>query len=448
MTTEYRSALRPQALGSKPGGGGIARNLGPKVATLASAGAGGTSRLARRMGRPLRRCAGVLAALGAVLGAELLVGSCLGRAAHAEQVRGGSLAVELGAAETEPADEEAVPGGGGDALLPQEDGAAGPSRSELGTFIFQLENDLFSGSDRHYTNGIRLSWTSPDEPKGFVRRNLGKAVGAVARHDDVDDERKHTRYGLSLGQNMFTPEDRERSDLIVEDRPYAGWLYGAVSMHTVTEKGGRRSDLESVELQLGVVGPWALGKQGQDLVHEIRLMDKFEGWSNQLDNEPGLLLLYERKWRLGDALDLGFVQVDAIPHAGAGLGNVLTQVNLGGAARMGWRLPEDFGPPSLIRAMMPLDGLNERDWSFYLFASVDGRYVAHNIFLDGNTFRDSHSVDREDWVGDIALGATLALGRVKIAYSSAVRSREFEGQSQDSRFGSLSISMQTFLDAD
>jgi hypothetical protein len=29
-------------------------------------------------------------------------------------------------------------------------------------FTFYLENDYFGGTDRHYTNGVKLSWLSRD----------------------------------------------------------------------------------------------------------------------------------------------------------------------------------------------------------------------------------------------------------------------------------------------
>lgn len=29
--------------------------------------------------------------------------------------------------------------------------------------------------------------------------------------------------------------------------------------------------------------------------------------------------------------------------------------------------------------------------------------MAHNLLLDGNTFEDSHSVDRREWVSDFQL---------------------------------------------
>ena len=316
-----------------------------------------------------------------------------------------------------------------------DDGKRDPK--ELGTFEFMFENDLFSGEDQHYTNGIRLSWLSPEgdtiKPLQYVRDLLEKLA---------QDTNKTTRFGLSAGQEIYTPEDRFRTDLITDDRPYAGWLYGGLSLHTVTKRTDERKDLESIELNVGVIGPYALGEETQNFVHEVRLIDTFDGWDNQLKNEIGVALHYERKWRFFDPVPVGPLQFDAIPHAGLSIGNVVTQANAGGAVRLGWNLPHDFGPPSLIEGGTSVDRQPDDSVSAYLFATTHGRYVAHNIFLDGNTFRDSHSVDKENWVGDLSFGAALLVGRFKLSYANAFRSKEYEGQPRVSRFGSLTASFQ------
>jgi lipid A 3-O-deacylase len=312
--------------------------------------------------------------------------------------------------------------------------AARPSHGERGTLTFQFENDLFHGSDRHYTNGLRLSWLSPrgseSSPHLHWVREVLELIGR--------SENEETRFGLAIGQSMYTPEDDQRRDLIIDDRPYAGWLYAAMSLHSVLNS----NTLESVELNLGIVGPEALGRQGQDLIHEVRFISRFKGWDNQLKNEPGLLLLYERKWRSYSAALSKTLAADLIPHAGFALGNVATGLNLGGSARVGWNIPEDFGPPSLIEGMTALDPKLDNKSSFYFFTSVDGRFVAHNIFLDGNTFTDSHSVDKRQWVADLSVGAAWRIGRVQFAYSNVLRTKEFEGQPDDARYGSISVSWQ------
>jgi len=310
-------------------------------------------------------------------------------------------------------------------------------KKELGTLSLQFENDLFSGVDQHYTNGIRVSWLSPEGDSFEMLQAVRDFLEQIAR-----DENTETRFGLSLGQDMYTPANRNRTELIADDRPYAGWLYTGMSLHTVTNYEEGQSTQESVEVNLGVVGPWSLAEPTQDFVHDVRLINTFEGWDNQLRNELGLLVNYERKWRLFDPIKIGVTGFDAIPHAGASLGNIATQANVGGVMRWGWNLPKDFGPPSLIHNVSALDRRPDTSVSAYLFAGAQGRLVAHNIFLDGNTFRESHSVDKKHWVGDASFGVALLLGRFKIAYTNAFKTREFEGQPKHSRYGSLAASFQ------
>ncbi len=108
------------------------------------------------------------------------------------------------------------------------------------------------------------------------------------------------RIGAAFGQSIFTPEDTSATTLVRNDRPYAGWLYGGISMHAETKRQKRSlftDTLDTLELDFGIVGPYALGRQVQNGVHELINVAKSNGWGNQLDNEPGIMLIGERCWR-------------------------------------------------------------------------------------------------------------------------------------------------------
>lgn len=65
--------------------------------------------------------------------------------------------------------------------------------------------------------------------------------------------------------------------------------------------------------------------------------------------------------------------------------------------------------------------------------------MAHNIFLDGNTFRDSHDVERNILVGDASAGFSLTYGDYRMSYTLNARTKEFETQDQESIFGSVTL---------
>src|SRR3546814_17784538 len=97
--------------------------------------------------------------------------------------------------------------------------------------------------------------------------------------------------------------------------------------------------------------------------------------------------------------------VDVTPHLGAALGNVYTYGAGGLTLRFGEDLPDDYGPPRIRPALPGSDYFRPTDdFGWYFFAGAEGRIVARNIFLDGNTFKDSHSVDKRPLVADLQAG--------------------------------------------
>ena len=80
------------------------------------------------------------------------------------------------------------------------------------------------------------------------------------------------------------------------------------------------------------------------------------------------------------------------------------------------------------------------DFEWYVFTGLEGRAVGRDIFLDGNTFRDSRSVDKRIFVGDFQAGVAVVYRGIRVALTQVWRSEEFYGQSGRQKFGSLSVS--------
>jgi lipid A 3-O-deacylase len=325
--------------------------------------------------------------------------------------------------------------------------AVAASQDQNWTLNLYLENDIFSNRDEGYTSGLRAAWVSPDVTDYLEDPTLPAWIRSINQRLTFFHK---TRQGLqrnvtfSVGQTLYTPVDDRRSDLILEDRPYAGWLFASLGYQTRNDR-----ELDTLEVRLGIVGPGALGQQSQDFIHKIRGIDRFLGWDNQLSNELGAVFLWEHKRKFTYIYHpnsrFGF---DVIGHSGIALGNVATYLNAGGEVRLGWAIPDDFGT-SAIRPggdnSTPNSSwdprlLGDPGWGAHIFVSFDTRLVGHDIFLDGNTFKDSHSVDRRLLVSDAAVGFSFIYGAVKLSYAQIYRSREFYGQQRTPSYGSLAFS--------
>lgn len=302
---------------------------------------------------------------------------------------------------------------------------APPSDSEVQLFV---ENDMLARTDRYYTNGIKLGIGLPFEllqtPAAEVLRSIDPDNGA-----DV-------HVGLFLGQNMYTPRDITIAAPQPYDRPWAAWLYlGGVAQRA---RGNR---LDTVELDLGLIGPAALGEPVQKAWHRFVGVRQPRGWDNQASTEPAFLLSYLQKRRFGND------HVDVVAHGGATLGTVMTLARGGAMLRLGRHL-EGFGPDTIEPGGAMLhgtraqgaDGRSGNAW--YAFAGIDHRLVAYNIFLDGPVFRDGPSVNRHRHVRDLTLGFSFRLDRLRFSWTRVHRSEEFTtaaGGGGTQRFDSLNL---------
>ena len=297
-----------------------------------------------------------------------------------------------------------------------------------GTLSFTVENDLFGGSDRYYTNGLLVTWRSPSADLPRVLAGLDERLDFLLGPGSL-------RWGLSFGQNIYTPQDTDRRIPDPRDRPYAGYLYGAASLSRSTE---RTQTL--LEVQFGVVGPSAGGEFVQNNYHDLINVRRAYGWNRQLKDEPALTALLERRWRVPLGT-LGGVQAEVIPVAAVALGNVQTYAAAGGTLRIGQGLEADWGPVRIRPALAGSGFFQPRqEFGWYVFGGVEGRAVARDIFLDGNTFRDSPSVDKRPFVGDAQAGVAVLWRGVRFAYTQVLRSEEFYGQRGRQSFGAFSAS--------
>jgi hypothetical protein len=290
-----------------------------------------------------------------------------------------------------------------------------------------IENDHFNNTDRHYTNGINLGWAPP-------AGTAPEWILSIADRVPFFPEGGVIRHGYSFGQSTFTPSDLDLDDPPTDDRPYAGWLYGSISMESETNR-----QLDQLVLTLGMVGRAALAEFSQKALHKVRAVSKPRGWDSQLGNEPGIVITYQRSWRPLAATTFAG-SFDLTPHAGAAIGNIFTYANSGLTLRFGRNLPPDYGPPRIqpaLPASMTFTAADGFNW--HLFAGVEGRAVARNIFLDGNTFRHSRSVDREFFVGDLQFGAVLNWRDLRLSYTQVLRSDEFKSQLKRHDFAAVNL---------
>ena len=297
---------------------------------------------------------------------------------------------------------------------------------------FSFENDsIGSGADQNYTNGVRLSYFDVNSPFPDFAHKIADLVPTFSINET-------SSVFYSVGQNLYTPKDISSAQQDPDDRPWAAFLYGSIGMASITG-----NHVDELEATIGVIGPLALGEQVQKAVHRhVTQSPQPRGWSNQIKNEPALILSAQRRWPQALYYEASGLALTAAPYLGASLGNVYTYASSGISARISPSSSRWSDTPQRVRPAMTGTGFFETpddNWDWYIFGGIEGRAVARNIFLDGNTFTDSHSVDKFPLVGDTNIGVAFTYGDTRISYTLVRRTREFKTQDSADMFGAISL---------
>ena len=289
-----------------------------------------------------------------------------------------------------------------------------PEGSEFQLFI---ENDLLARTDRYYTHGFKFGGGAPFE---LLQLPATELLEQLAPKDGSD-----IHLGLFVGQNLYTPKSITNSLPQPFDRPWAAWLYlGGVAQRAKANR------LDTVEIDLGLVGPSALGREIQSGWHRLIGAPRPAGWQHQIPNETAFLVSWLAKSKHVLGSDQG-VELELIPHGGATLGTVMTLARAGASLRLG-RHMTGFGPDTIEPGGSMLQNMRRdiepgraEGIEWYVFAGLDHRLIAHNIFLDGTVFRNSPSVRRRPHVYDLTAGISLRIEAVRLSLTRVRRSEEF-----------------------
>lgn len=267
-----------------------------------------------------------------------------------------------------------------------------------GQVSIMAENDVTVHTDHYFTHGTRIQYTGDD--------NLG----------------------YSIGQNMYTPDDKEATELVPDDRPYAGYLYGSVF---------NTWDLDDesevfVEGQLGVVGPSSYAEQTQKFIHEITGSYVPQGWDNQIPNHVTALVIGRYTYHIWENR---YFAVD--PFAGAQVGNLAGCLSGGFNVYAGYNLPKTRNQNRVI----PFKAVRgaKASWSpyAYAYAGIEPKVMLYNMLLDDPRF----TIHPNSSVYDRNLGFVVGCRHFELAFTFCLRSKEFEEQPEPERFGAAKISV-------
>jgi len=301
------------------------------------------------------------------------------------------------------------------------------------TEVFEpIFDPVFGGSptDGGLTWGWRVSYTPNAGNPGWFQ--------SIREYLPWISQGAAARVSYSLEQEALTPSNLAKAEGRTV-RPHAGHLAFDARVAVKEELGSQWQRIDTFDFVAGLVGPISGAQAVHELVHGS-IDEETDAW-DEIKSEPILNLNYEYGHRFLLFEPGGVANLEVHPYAGAALGNALTYGSLGLNLRFGQNLFRDMGSP---RQRLLLSGENFIEpgdyWAWNIFLGAEARAMAHSVFLDGNAFRDSNSVDKRDFVYDVQMGFEGGYGAYRLSVMNVYRSREFDGQQFSTEFVRLAAS--------
>src|SRR5690606_35417434 len=115
---------------------------------------------------------------------------------------------------------------------------------------------------------------------GYYTNGLKVVLGWNNKRDSTNS----TIHKLELGQLMYNAKNGSYKRLEELDRPVTAFLYIRYGQQHFTPN----ASLLSWRINIGTIGPPALGRQVQESIHSLFNMYKPEEWDYQLNTEIGI----------------------------------------------------------------------------------------------------------------------------------------------------------------
>ncbi len=281
----------------------------------------------------------------------------------------------------------------------------------LKSFKIAYENDLFTQTDYYYTGGTFLEFNFPCLRKNPISKIL---LNLVHGHDES--------FGISINNLGFTPLSIKSDSILLGDRPFAATLY--LGVNRISCNAEKQIRLTS-NLDLGIIGPAALGYQEQKFIHSHTNNPIPHGWEFQIKND----IYFNYALKLEKGLISRKKNIDVVGDGFVNAGTIYNNAGLGLTFRIG-RMDHYFVP----------FGFSKR-FQCWIFAHGEGKLVARDATLQGGFFNTNsvyiispENINRTTF--SYSVGIVFAYKNIHLEFNEVSISPEFIG-SRNHKWGHI-----------
>lgn len=247
----------------------------------------------------------------------------------------------------------------------------GQKPAEIGLIT---DNDLYTSpvNDQYYTAGME-----------FFYRYLS---------DSVSERVVKKIYDFRVGQYIYNPQSVRAEDIYVNDRPFAGYLFGEFGINYFFKD----QSILKVNIQGGVVGPEAGAEAVQKGLHKIVGYPTVRGWQHQITTTAAAQLgaFYSVKIRPHGLMHRFYYYTDFSLQGEVNVGTIWNSASLGGMMRISLKGPlRDMYDSSLHSAVLNHNKEAYKEHrELFLYINPNLQYMQYDATIQGSHFNDTSPV--------------------------------------------------------
>lgn len=233
------------------------------------------------------------------------------------------------------------------------------NQGNKGQFVYNYDNDVFTATDRYYTQGVRFDLISP------TMKKLPTSFLLISHKNS-----SQKLYGIAIDQNCFTPRSIRYDTIKIGERPFSGNIFLS---HFLISNSKEKKERIFTKIDIGAMGPCAMCEQEQKGIHKLINNIQPLGWEYQLKNH--VFLNYTLGFEKGIIAERNF---EFIVIAQTRIGTVYNDVGLGSIIRIG-KMNSYFNSFGTI-------SLQKTKFQVVFFMKSLARIIGYNATLQGGLF--------------------------------------------------------------
>jgi hypothetical protein len=234
-------------------------------------------------------------------------------------------------------------------------------------FSFIYDNDFFAATDRYYTQGVLLTLQHPVLRFSPLSKVLLKSKNSQHKHTVIIEQDVFTARSIRyMGGAVYKGE-----------RPFTALFF--ISQKLQSNNSDKRSILIS-QIDLGIIGPNALGEQEQKGIHKALNNIQPQGWQNQLNQD--LMINYRVSY---SKVVLGTPFFDCLLTGGGRLGTIYTDAFIGTDVRIG-----------LLDNYFNAEEKKKNHLKVFMTLGASGKAVGYNATLQGGLISKNNIYELSD----------------------------------------------------